>query len=376
MKGIQENAEIAVRRLLKETYIQSGGQPLVAEDFMDDGSPIRLKITINGEKGTADFDFTGTGPEVYGKPTDYSTLRGTSSSDSVRTGSTNAPTSVTYSAIIYVLRCLVKEDIPLNQGCLNPINVIMPARTILSPSAEAAVVGGNCVTSQRVTDVILRCFDACAASQGCLNNLTFGKSSRLDADGTYTPGYGYYETIAGGSGAGPGWHGTDGVHVHMTNTRITDCEIFERRYPCLVREFGLRQNSGGMGQYRGGEGCIRDIEFREPLSVSILSDRRSHPPYGLHGGNPGALGVNKFIKKGAEGREDRIINLGPKNTIQAQVGDRIVIMTPGGGGWGDSSTSDLQNGTANGTVKSSGAMSYMRGMGSVASIHAAQNSNA
>lgn len=289
------------------------------------------------------------------------------------TGSTNAPTSVTYSAIIYVLRCLVGEDIPLNQGCLTPINVIMPPRTILSPSAEAAVVGGNCVTSQRVTDVILRCFDVVAASQGCLNNLTFGKSSLLSADGKYTPGYGYYETIAGGSGAGPGWNGTDGVHVHMTNTRITDVEIFERRYPCLVREFGLRQGSGGDGAYRGGEGCVRDIEFREPVSVGILSDRRSHPPYGMHGGKPGALGVNLFVKKSAGGT-DRVINLGPKNSILAVKGDRIVIMTPGGGGWGRAGSSAA---TANGTrpqVNGSGTR-FGAGGGTVASFQAAQNSN-
>lgn len=145
-----------------------------------------------------------------------------------------------YSAIIYVLRALIATDIPMNQGCLTPITVILPQRTLLSPSPEAAVVGGNCVTSQRVTDVILRALDACAASQGCLNNLTFGVSSRVEADGTYKPGYGYYETLAGGAGAGPGWKGTSGVHVHMTNTRITDPEIFERRYPCLLREFSLR----------------------------------------------------------------------------------------------------------------------------------------
>jgi 5-oxoprolinase (ATP-hydrolysing) len=342
MKAIQENAEVAVRRLLKETFQKFGGKTLKAIDYMDDGSPICLSIDINGDEGTAVFDFTGTGPEVY--------------------GSTNAPTSVTYSAIIYVLRCLVREDIPLNQGCLNPINVIMPPRTILSPSADAAVVGGNCVTSQRVTDVILRCFDACAASQGCLNNLTFGTSSRLNEDGSYTPGYGYYETIAGGAGAGPGWHGTNGVHVHMTNTRITDCEIFERRYPCMVRSFGLRSDSGGAGRYKGGEGCVREIEFRRPLSVSILSDRRSHAPYGLHGGQDGALGVNLFVKG------DRTINLGPKNTIRAEPGDRVIIMTPGGGGWGDSNDSKQE-------VNGVRAVQHQRAMGSVAAFSAAQQSN-
>ena len=170
-------------------------------------------------------------------------------------------------------------------------------------------------------------------SQGCLNNLIFGKSSRLDPDGKYTPGYGYYETIAGGAGAGEGWHGTDSVHVHMTNNRITDCEIFERRYPCLVREFNLRKGSGGDGQYKGGEGCILDIEFRQPLSAAILSDRRVHQPYGLHGGEPGAKGQNLLIKKTAAG-EERVINLGSKNSEPVEKGDRMVVITAGGGGWG------------------------------------------
>ncbi|KAJ6438104.1 putative 5-oxoprolinase protein [Purpureocillium lavendulum] len=362
MKAIQNNAELAVRQLLKDTFEKSGGRPLEAVEFMDDGSPIKLKITIDSENGTADFDFSGTGPEVY--------------------GSTNAPTSVTYSAIIYVLRCLIKEDVPLNQGCLTPINVIMPPRTILSPSAEAAVVGGNCVTSQRVTDVILRCFDACAASQGCLNNLTFGRSSHLSPDGTYTPGYGYYETIAGGAGAGAGWHGTSGVHVHMTNTRITDVEVFERRYPCLVREFSLRSGSGGAGQYHGGEGCVRDIEFRAPLAAAILSDRRVHPPYGMHGGEPGAVGVNLFIKKTMQG-EDRIINLGSKNSIKANVGDRIVIITPGGGGWGPSNNGTGVNGSSDygrsesRSLKNGAGVNvpYQVGSGTVASFGALQTSN-
>ncbi|KAL1859520.1 hypothetical protein VTK73DRAFT_7577 [Phialemonium thermophilum] len=341
MRAIQENAELAVRRLLKDMAAKSGTH-LEAVEHMDDGTPIRLKITINGDDGSAVFDFTGTGPEVYANVS--------------MEGSTNAPTSVTYSAIIYVLRCLVKEDIPLNQGCLNPIEVIMPPRTILSPSAEAAVVGGNCVTSQRVTDVILRCFDVCAASQGCLNNLTFGKSSRLDANGKYTPGYGYYETIAGGAGAGPTWHGTDGVHVHMTNTRITDVEIFERRYPCLIREFSLRSGSGGNGLYKGGEG-------------------RVHHPYGLHGGEDGALGLNLFIKKLPTG-EDRVINLGGKNSIQARVGDRIVIQTPGGGGWGvPESLETHTNGHINGINGNALNLSYKVGMGSIASMQAMQNSN-
>ena len=180
----------------------------------------------------------------------------------------NAPKSVTYSAIIYCLRCLVKQEIPLNQGCLLPISIIIPEGTILSPSANAAVVGGNVLTSQRVTDVILKAFEACAASCGCMNNFTCGDET-----------FGYYETICGGAGAGPTWNGISGVHTHMTNTRITDPEIVERRYPMLVREFSLRNNSGGIGKFNGGDGVIREFEFLTSLSLGILSERRAFRPY-------------------------------------------------------------------------------------------------
>lgn len=196
--------------------------------------------------------------------------------------------------------------------------------------------------SQRVTDVILRCFNACAASQGDCNNLTFGFGGNLSGSSAPTKGFGYYETIAGGSGAGPTWDGTNGVHTHMTNTRITDAEVFERRYPVLLREFGLRHGSAGKGQHRGGEGVIRDIEFRIPVQVSILSERRVYHPYGLAGGEDAACGMNlwvRHVQKGGRGDvadewEDRYINLGGKNTASMQKGERIIVMTPGGGGWG------------------------------------------
>jgi 5-oxoprolinase (ATP-hydrolysing) len=239
MVSIQNNAELSVRNLLKGVSKRFQGQDLSAVDYMDDGSPIRLRINIDAEKGEAVFDFAGTGPEVY--------------------GNTNAPQAVTYSAIIYCLRCLISEDIPLNQGCLKPIKVIIPPGSFLSPSDKAAVVGGNVLTSQRVTDVILKAFQACAASQGDCNNLTFGFGGNLEGERDVR-GFGYYETIAGGSGAGPHWDGTNGVHTHMTNTRITDAEVFERRYPVLLREFSLRAGSGGAGQHKGGDGVIRDIE--------------------------------------------------------------------------------------------------------------------
>ncbi|KAL9614803.1 MAG: hypothetical protein Q9167_000713 [Letrouitia subvulpina] len=317
MRSIQKNAELSVRNLLKDVSRRFEGQDLRAIDHMDDGSPIELKITIDGEKGEAVFDFDGTGPEVY--------------------GNINAPEAVTYSAIIYCLRCLISEDIPLNQGCLKPINVRIPKRSFLSPSEKAAVVGGNVLTSQRVTDVILRCFQACAASQGDCNNLTFGfGGNAADKSKGPTKGFGYYETIAGGSGAGPTWNGTDGVHTHMTNTRITDAEVFERRYPVILREFGLRVGSGGRGQHPGGEGVIRDIEFRIPVQVSILSERRVYRPYGLAGGEDAQCGANFWIRKVQDGEEweYRKISMGGKNTASMGPGERIIVCTPGGGGWG------------------------------------------
>ena len=326
MHNIQDNAELSVRNLLREVSSRFKGQDLSATDYMDDGSPIKLKITIDADKGEAVFDFTGTGPEVY--------------------GNINAPQAVTYSAIIYCLRCLIKEDIPLNQGCLAPVKVIIPPKSFLSPSGSAAVVGGNVLTSQRVTDVILKAFQACAASQGDCNNLTFGFGGNVSGE-EEVKGFGYYETIAGGSGAGSEWDGTNGVHTHMTNTRITDSEVFERRYPVLLREFSLREGSGGLGQHKGGDGVVRDIEFRIPVQVSILSERRVYHPYGLAGGEDAQCGQNIWVRgvpklQGSDAdvdgsssqQEVRYINLGGKNTASMQAGDRIIINTPGGGGWG------------------------------------------
>ncbi|KAK3717959.1 hypothetical protein LTR37_005385 [Vermiconidia calcicola] len=344
MHNIQDNAEQSVKNLLKDVAKRFEGRDLSAVDFMDDGSPIKLKVTIDAEEGSAVFDFTGTGPEVY--------------------GNTNAPEAVTYSAIIYCLRCLISEDIPLNQGCLKPVKVIIPKKCFLSPSGTAAVVGGNVLTSQRVTDVVLKAFQACAASQGDTNNLTFGFGGNLEGEKA-VKGFGYYETIAGGSGAGPDWDGTNGVHTHMTNTRITDSEVFERRYPVLLREFSLRPNSHGAGQHKGGDGVMRDIEFRIPVQVSILSERRVYHPYGLEGGDDAACGLNLWVRKvpkiqgsdadaetngdisqkpgatdkagnGESGSDEevRYINMGAKNTASMQPGERIVVMTPGGGGWG------------------------------------------
>ena len=301
MNHIQQNAEDAVRNMLIKLSDREGLDEvgvLRAKDFLDDGSEIVLKIIIDKRVGEAIFDFTGTSAELW--------------------GNLNAPKAVTYSAVLYSLRCLIDQEIPLNQGCLNPIKIIIEEGSMLSPSENAAVVGGNVLTSQRITDVILKAFRACAASQGCMNNFTFGNSK-----------FGYYETLGGGAGAGPDWHGQTGVHTHMSNTRITDPEILERRYPTILREFSIRKNSGGRGKFNGGDGLVREIEFLERLNTAILSERRVHNPYGLNGGCPGKKGLNIFFKK-----DGTKLYLGGKNEIVAEVGDKIRIETPGGGGYG------------------------------------------
>ncbi|KAK4705080.1 5-oxoprolinase (ATP-hydrolyzing), partial [Phenoliferia sp. Uapishka_3] len=321
MQAIQDTAEAAVRSLLKDFAVKNQGRPLEAIDYMDDGTPVALKITIDAATGSAIFDFAGTGPEVY--------------------GNWNAPAAICNSSIIYSLRCLIGLDIPLNQGCLNCIDIRIPEGCFLRPSKDAAVCGGNVLTSQRVTDVVLKAFEACGASYGCMNNLTFG----YDDDGSYTPkptnkappkSLGNYETICGGIGAGPTWHGTTS-QAHMTNTLITDVEVMERRYPVIIRRFCLRPNSGGRGRFNGGNGVIRDFEFRRPVQCSILSERRITVPYGMAGGQPGKSGRNLWVRKLADGSE-LTVSLGGKNSAPMAAGDRIVIETPGGGGYGEEGT--------------------------------------
>ncbi|GJC87896.1 uncharacterized protein ColLi_10734 [Colletotrichum liriopes] len=288
MYAIQHTAEHAVRELMQSTLTKFGSEPLVAVDYMDDGTPISLKITIASD-GSATFDFTGTGP---------------------------------------------MSSIPLNQGCLAPIDIVIPEGSILNPGAGLAVVGGNVLTSQRITDVVLKAFRASAASQGCCNNLTFGTGGKDPITGEHKDGFGYYETIAGGAGAGPTWTGQSGVHTHMTNTRITDPEVFEKRYPCILRRFQLRENSGGKGQNKGGDGTIREIEFRVPVQCSILSERRSRRPYGMEGGGDGEAGVNLVIVRDDMTGKDRTVNLGAKATTKLRAGERVIIQSPGGGAWG------------------------------------------
>jgi 5-oxoprolinase (ATP-hydrolysing) len=301
MKHVQDAAEKAVRMRLKGLSASKKlalVDNITAVDYLDDGSPIALKLTLDRIRGTAIFNFDGTGPEIW--------------------GNLNTPKAVTKSSILYSLRCLIQKDLPLNDGCLLPITIHIPSGSLLDPSSDAAVVGGNVLTSQRIVDVILKAFGVAAASQGCMNNFTFGNDC-----------FGYYETIGGGAGAGPTWHGQSGVHTHMTNTKITDPEILERRYPVLLREFSIRKDSGGKGRYCGGDGLIREVEFLEDLNVAILSERRVYAPYGLYGGEPGKCGKNIFIRK-----DGYRLYLGGKNEIRASQGDRIRILTPGGGGFG------------------------------------------
>jgi 5-oxoprolinase (ATP-hydrolysing) len=217
---------------------------------------------------------------------------------------------------MYSIRVMLNEDIPLNDGILENIEIKVDENSILNPSKEAAVVGGNVTTSQRIVDVIFKAFEVVAASQGCMNNIIFGNKN-----------FGYYETIGGGAGAGDGFDGASGVHTHMTNTKITDVEVIERRYPVMIKEFSIRKNSGGDGKYRGGDGLKRIYKFLEDVEVNILTERRVFAPYGLKGGKDAKKGENLLVKSG------KIYNLTGKNSFKAQKGDELIIKTPGGGGY-------------------------------------------
>lgn len=315
MKAIQNNAASTVTRMLKN--IVKDNNVLSCRDFMDDGSYIDLEVYRDLDDDKVVFDFTNSSPQAY--------------------NNFNAPLAITYSAIIYVLRCMIDEDIPLNQGCLEPIKVKVSEGSILSPSEFCAVVGGNVCTSQRITDTILKAFNIMADSQGCCNNFTFGKGGK-GRDGENVEGFGYYETIAGGHGASSKWNGVSGVHTNMTNTRITDAEVFEKRYPVLLVEFSINTGTGGDGEFKGGDGVVREIEFREKVCASILSERRVVAPHGLNGGEDGRKGLNLWIRnvKNQQGEivGKSIVNIGGRNSINVDVGERIRIETPGGGGFG------------------------------------------
>jgi 5-oxoprolinase (ATP-hydrolysing) len=266
------------------------------EDRMDDGTPVRVELGVRGERMR--IDFTGTGP--------------------AQAGNLNAPRAVVHAAVIYVLRALVDERIPLNGGCLAPVELLIPPGSLLDPPRGAAVVGGNVETSQRVVDVLLGALGRVAASQGTMNNVAFGNEA-----------FGYYETLGGGAGAGDGFAGASGVHTHMTNTRITDAEILETRYPVRLRRFAMRPGSGGRGRWRGGDGLVRAYEFLAPMTVSLLTQRRSSRPYGQAGAEPGAAGRNVLERSSGE-HED----LPGCVATNVEPGDVLRIETPGGGGFG------------------------------------------
>ena len=266
------------------------------EDQLDDGTPVCVTLEVRGERMS--IDFAGTGAAVE--------------------GNLNAPRAVVQAAVIYVLRTLVAERIPLNGGCLEPVEVRIPEGSLLDPPVGAAVVGGNVETSQRIVDVLLGALGLAAASQGTMNNVTFGDDQ-----------FGYYETIGGGAGAGPDWDGASGVHTHMTNTRITDPEVLEARYPVRLVEFALRPGSGGAGATRGGDGLRRRYHFTAPVTASWLTERRSVAPWGLAGGEPGQPGRNSVVRAGGA-----MELLGSRGSVALEAGDELLIETPGGGGYG------------------------------------------
>ncbi|MGH7999764.1 MAG: hydantoinase B/oxoprolinase family protein [Brasilonema sp.] len=292
MKFVQDNAEESVRRAID--VLQDGS--FIYE--MDNGAQIQVKVTISFENRSATIDFTGTSEQLN--------------------SNFNAPKAVTQAAVLYVFRTLVDDNIPLNAGCLNPLEIIIPSGCMLNPSYPAAVVAGNVETSQAIVDALYGALGIMAASCGTMNNFTFGNDR-----------YQYYETICGGSGAGANFDGTDAVQTHMTNSRLSDPEVLESRYPVLVESFSLRPNSGGKGKHSGGDGVIRRIRFLEPMTANILSLHRVVPPFGLNGGEAGLVGRN-WIQR-YDGTEE---NLDSTATTQMKPGDVFVIETPGGGGFG------------------------------------------
>ena len=292
MRHVMDNAEESVRRVLDR--IGDGAFAYT----MDDGSPLRVAITVDHQARTATVDFTGTGGQ--------------------RADNFNAPPAVTRSAVLYALRCLVGSDIPLNDGCLKPIRLVILPGTFLSPRPGAAVVAGNTETSQAVVNALLGAVGALACSQATMNNFIFGEATRQ-----------YYETICGGAGAGPGFDGVSAVHTHMTNTRMTDPEVLELRYPVRLEAFALRSGSGGTGRWHGGDGAVRRIRFLEPMTAVIVSSRRNIAPFGLAGGGDAAPG-RQWVER-ADGSRHMMTGT---DQVELAPGDVFVVETPGGGGYG------------------------------------------
>jgi len=297
MKAIQDRAETSLRRKL--AGLKDGHYR--ASQRLDDGTPLDVTATVVGDSLTLSFSDGG----------------------GVHPGNFNATPGIVYSAVIYFLRVWLNEPMPLNEGLLRPVTIELPVGLLNPPFPEdpaqcPPVVAGNVETSQRLVDTLLLAFEVAACSQGTMNNLIFG-NERIS----------FYETIAGGAGAGDGFAGESGVHIHMTNTGITDPEILEYRFPVKLKEFSLRQGSGGEGQYRGGDGVVRELEFTEPVTLSLLTQHRVEVPYGLKGGQPGKPGEQWLIREG-----DAALKLKPADHLDLQTGDRLRILTPGGGGWG------------------------------------------
>jgi len=292
MGHVQDNAEEAVRRVIGA--LRDGA---FAVD-LDNGARISVAVKVDAAARSATIDFTGTSAQLD--------------------NNFNAPSAVCMAAVLYVFRTLVDDDIPLNAGCLKPLRVVIPPGSMLNPRPPASVVSGNVETSTCITNALYGALGVMAAAQGTMNNFTFGSSRHQ-----------YYETISGGSGAGPGFDGTDVVQTNMTNSRLTDPEILEFRFPVRLDSYAIRHGSGGAGRWRGGSGGVRRIRFLEPMTAAILSNNRIHAPFGMDGGAPGALGRNAVER--ADGRVEELGHIG--KTAMAP-GDVFVIETPGGGGFG------------------------------------------
>ncbi len=292
MKHVQDNAEESVRRVLD---VLKDGRFV---NRLDGGQQIAVEIRVDRERREAVIDFTGTSPQ--------------------HPGNYNAPTAVCRAAVLYVFRTLVDDEIPLNEGCLKPLRIVVPPQTMISPEYPAAVISGNTEVSQAITDTLYGALGILAASQGTMNNFVYGNET-----------YQNYETICGGTGAGPDHPGTSAVHSHMTNTRMTDPEVVEWRFPVRLESFAIRRGSGGAGRYSGGDGVIREMRFLEPMTATILSSHRETAPYGLAGGEDGARGCNYVVRK-----DGSRVELHGNDEIDMQPGDLFVIETPGGGGFG------------------------------------------
>ncbi len=292
MGHVQDNAEEAVRRVI--TALSDGEYAYT----LDNGALIQVAVRVDRAARTAEVDFTGTSAQL---PDNF-----------------NAPSSVAMAAVLYVFRTLVADDIPLNSGCLKPVRVIIPPGCMLAPEYPAAVAAGNVETSQAITGALYAALRVMAEGSGTMNNVTIGNER-----------YQYYETVASGSGAGKGFAGTDVVQTHMTNSRLTDPEVLEWRYPVRLERYAIRHGSGGAGRWPGGDGGRRELRFLEPMTVTTLSSHRRVPPYGMAGGRPGALG-----RHWVEHADGSVTPMRGCDSVAVAAGDVFVIETPGGGGYG------------------------------------------